>query len=146
MINQISNEEAWALLGNGRVGHLGCIANDYPYVIPIHYLVEGNYIYAHSLWGYKVAALRANPRACLQVDQVRDECHWRSVIAYGDYEEVQDTKESARILANLFSRFPTLTPVESSIASDANPPEIVVMSIRVNKITAVGEGVWSSLI
>jgi nitroimidazol reductase NimA-like FMN-containing flavoprotein (pyridoxamine 5'-phosphate oxidase superfamily) len=139
MINQMSDAEAWTMLRNGKIGRLGCIADNYPYVVPIHYMVEGDRIYAHSLCGRKINALRTNSRACLQMDQVHDECHWRSVIAYGTYREVVNQEECGRILEKLFARFPTLTPVESSIASDAAPSPIIVISIQVERITGVGE-------
>lgn len=128
------------MLRDGKIGHLGCISDSYPYVVPIHYLVEGDHIYAHSLPGRKIDALRANPRVCFQVDRVRDECHWRSVIAYGVYKESLDSEERRRMLEKFFDKYPTLTPVESSIASDAAAPPIIVFSILVERITAVGEG------
>ena len=59
-------------------------------MVPINYVLDGESIYVHSLPGRKLEALRANPRACLQVDEVNDPYHWRSAIAFGDYEEVTD--------------------------------------------------------
>src|SRR5689334_22901636 len=92
MIQRMSSKNAWDLLRDGEIGRLGCIADNYPYVVPVHYIVEGERIYSHSLPGRKIPALRADPRACLQMDQVIDDCHWRSVIAYGMYEEAVNTE------------------------------------------------------
>jgi|SRR5581483_4818442 len=140
MIEQLSNEEARQLLNNGKIGRLGCIADGYPYVIPVSYVADQDRIYIHSLPGKKVFGLRANPRACLQVDQIIDDCHWRSVIAYGNYEEIKDPNEKQRIMQKLFGCFPKLTPVESSIAADTQTSAMIVISIHIEKLTAIGEG------
>lgn len=140
MIEQLSDKEAREILNDGRIGRLGCIADGYPYVVPVSYVVDDNCVYIHSLPGKKVFGLRSNPRACIQVDQIVDDCHWRSVIAFGNYEEITAPIEKQRILQKLFSRFPKLTPVESSIAADTQTASVIIISIRIDKMTAIGEG------
>ena len=49
-----------------------------------------------SLPGRKVSALRTNTRACLQVDEVVDEYHWRSAVAFGVYREINAGPERDR--------------------------------------------------
>src|SRR5215208_1285412 len=93
MIKPLSDEEARALLGECRTGRLGCVADGGPYVVPVSYIFYDNIIYIHSYHGRKVKALRENPRACLQVDQIKDTYNWRSAIAFGHYEEVNDYEE-----------------------------------------------------
>jgi nitroimidazol reductase NimA-like FMN-containing flavoprotein (pyridoxamine 5'-phosphate oxidase superfamily) len=83
--------------------------------------------------------LRANPRTCLQVDDIQDNFNWRSVIAYGDYEELQMPHDREAVLAKLLNRFPSLTPVESAIVEDAGAPASIVFRIRVDRITGVSE-------
>jgi hypothetical protein len=77
----------------------------------VDYVFHNDSIYVHSLLGRKIKALRANPHACLQVDDIRDEYNWRSAIAFGRYEEVTDKGERNWALRRLNSRFPHLTPV-----------------------------------
>lgn len=140
MTKPLTDHESKALLLEGKLGRLGCIANDEPYVIPINYLFEDGFIYSHSLPGRKIDALHAQPRACLQVDMIESDIEWRSVIAYGTFEEVKLPSERIGILGKLLSRFPKLTPVESVLAQDAAAPEPVVFRIRVDRITGVAEG------
>lgn len=128
------------MLQSARVGRLGCIANGEPYITPINYNFEGDCILSHSLAGLKIAALRNNPRACIQVDQVVGDLSWRSVLAFGTFEEVVKPGERREILNKLLERFPLLTPVESAIAEDACSPEVIVFRIRVDRITGVAEG------
>ena len=140
MITQLDDQEARALLCAGRLGRLGCIADGEPYVVPVNYLCDGESLLLHSLPGRKVAALRANPRVCLQVDQIKDQFHWQSVLAYGRYQEITDAAERARLLNCPLTLFPKLTPVESFIAEDANTPAPVVFRVRLERITGIREG------
>ena len=131
--------EAQNLIAGGKVGRLGCIDVDEPYVVPINYLFDEGSIYSHSLPGKKIEAMRAHPRTCLQVDDIDDDFHWRSAIAFGKFEEIDRPKDRREILAKLLSRFPQLTPVESRIVQDAAAPDSVVFRIVVDRISGVVE-------
>jgi uncharacterized protein len=135
----LHKEEARKLLTRGRIGRLGCVDKGEPYVVPINYLFEDESIYSHSLPGRKIEALRAHPRACLQVDEIEDDLHWRSALAHGNFEEIREPSERRSILKKLMTRFPLLTPVESVLAQDAEALESIVFRIRVDSITGVVE-------
>jgi nitroimidazol reductase NimA-like FMN-containing flavoprotein (pyridoxamine 5'-phosphate oxidase superfamily) len=134
----LNESEAWAVINAGRMGHLGCIDHDEPYVVPINYLVEDGRIYSHSLPGRKISALRTHARACLQVDQIQSDFHWQSAIAFGSYEEVNDDQKRTVVLQQLLDRFPALTPVESHLAREGKW-EVVVFCLRIDRITGVSE-------
>ncbi len=136
-IGRLRKEDSLAILRECNLGRLGCVAGGGPYVVPVNYLFDGRDIYIHSLPGRKIDALRANPRACLQVDEIKDEYHWRSVIAYGTYEELSDEKAREETLARLFDRLPNLTPVESRLAKGLK--ETIVFRIKVDEVTGVQE-------
>jgi nitroimidazol reductase NimA-like FMN-containing flavoprotein (pyridoxamine 5'-phosphate oxidase superfamily) len=135
----LSDAEAREVIKAGKVGRLGCIDKDEPYVVPINYLLDERSIYSHSLPGRKIDAMRSHPRACLQVDQIDDDFHWRSAIAFGNFEEIERPSERRAILGKLLSRFPKLTPVESRIVQDAAAPDSVVFRIIVDRVTGVEE-------
>ncbi len=116
----------------------GCVVDGGPYVVPVSYVFENESIYIHSLQGLKIAALRANPRVCLQVDEVIDDYHWQSVIAFGHYEELPDSPERAWAVRRLLVKFPQLTPVESIPVHDGQS-SVIVFAIRIERITCVGE-------
>ncbi|HEX5835758.1 MAG TPA: pyridoxamine 5'-phosphate oxidase family protein [Pyrinomonadaceae bacterium] len=140
MMQMLSNEAARRLFDVARVARLGCIVNGEPYVIPINCLLDGDYLYSHSLPGLKITGLRENPRACVQVDQIESDLHWQSAIVFGRYEEVTRSNERAEILAKLLRKFPMLTPVESAIAIDGAVAEVIVFRIRIERVTGVSEG------
>ena len=126
------------MIAEGRMGRLGCIYNNTPYVVPVNYVFDRMNIYIHSLFGRKIAALRANPRACLQVDWIHDTYNWQSAIAFGHYKEIVDSDELDWALRHLLVRFPHLTPVESLPVHDGQS-SIIVFRICVEEITGVGE-------
>ncbi len=140
MAQMISDAAARAILGAGRIGRLGCVDRNEPYVVPINYLFEDGCVYSHSLPGHKIDALRANSRACVQVDEIVDDFHWRSAQAFGNFEEINDELDRTVILRKLLTRFPLLTPVESVIARDAAPPKAIVFRICVDRVSGVAEG------
>ena len=139
MFDKISEEESLSLLSAERVERRGCIVNGEPYIVPINYFIEEGCIYSHSLPGLKISALRENPRACLQVDAIESDVEWRSVLAFGKYEEVTEPSERSKILGKLLQRFPMLTPVESAIVHDAGPPSVIVFLIRIDRVSGVAE-------
>jgi len=111
-----------------------------PYVVPLNCHLEGDYLYSHSLVGLKIAGLRENPNACVQVDEIESDLRWRSAIAFGRYEEITKPDDRADILNTLLRRFPMLTPVESAMAVDASTPEVIVFRIKIERLTGVSEG------
>ena len=137
MLNEI---EARKVLQSARVARLGCIVNGEPYVVPISCHLEDDCLYSHSLLGLKISALRQNPGACVQVDEIESDLHWRSAIAFGKYEEITKSNEREEILRRLLRQFPMLTPVESAIAVDASAPQVIVFRIRIDRLTGVSEG------
>lgn len=140
MIERMSKEESHALLGSQRLARLGCVAEGEPYVVPINYVFDDGCALSHSLPGRKINAMRESPRVCLQVDEVADQLHWKSVLAFGTFEEVSSPDERARALNLLLSLFPRLTPVESRIAEDAAAPPPIVYRIRIDRVTGIREG------
>jgi nitroimidazol reductase NimA-like FMN-containing flavoprotein (pyridoxamine 5'-phosphate oxidase superfamily) len=137
MICEIGEKESREFLREQILGRLGCSRDGEPYVIPVNYHYDGENIYVHTAHGRKIEILRANPHACLQVDEIKDAFNWRSVIAFGWFEEIHDAAERDGKLAEMFKRLPHLTPVESKVR--ASMSETILFRIRVERITGVGE-------
>src|SRR4029079_19200912 len=112
MMKTLNNEEARRHFETARGARLSCIVKSEPYVVPINCHLEGDYLYSHSLAGLKIAGLRENPNACVQIDEIESDLRWRSAIAFGKYEEITKTNDRADILNTLLRQFPMLTPVE----------------------------------
>lgn len=138
MIKSLGREEAFALLRAKHLARLGCVGDGEPYVVPVNYACDDVSIIVHSLPGKKIEAMRRHPRVCVQVDEIKDQFNWTSVLAFGRYEEVADGEARERAMDALLSAFPALTPVESVGARDARAP--VVFRVLIDRVTGVREG------
>jgi hypothetical protein len=95
VINEMTQEECGAFLASASLGRLGCALDSEPYVVPIYFVYEPDYIYALSTFGQKIEWMRANPKVCLEVDQIANQSQWMSVIATGSYQELPEPQFSA---------------------------------------------------
>lgn len=90
LIRELSKLECTHLLTSSRFGHLACAKDGIPYVVPIYFAYEHNYLYAFSMPGKKIDFMRANPRAAIAVQEHGTGREWKSVFADGSYEELPD--------------------------------------------------------
>jgi nitroimidazol reductase NimA-like FMN-containing flavoprotein (pyridoxamine 5'-phosphate oxidase superfamily) len=140
MTKFLTATEALELIQAGKIGRLGCVDQDGPYVVPINYLLDDGEIYSHALPGKKIDAMRTDPRVCLQVDHIHDDLHWSSAIAFGRFEEIRKPECRRVVLSKILSVFPKMTPVESMIVQDAAAPDSIIFKIVVERVTGVVEG------
>ena len=89
IITRMSRNEAIDVLSRARMGRLACCSDGQPYVVPIHYAYADGCAYSFTMPGRKLDWMRANPRVCLQMDQVTGS-GWKSVVATGRFEELPD--------------------------------------------------------
>ena len=114
MIGDLSPQEIDDLLHSETVARLGCHANGRTYVVPITYAYDGANVIGHSAEGRKVWMMRANRYVCLEVDRMYNPANWRSVIAWGEYQELKDG-DAAAAIETLVARFrPMMTSVTAS--------------------------------
>jgi hypothetical protein len=94
-INEMIAEECRAFLERASIGRLGCSFENQPYVVPIHFAYDDGYLYVFSTLGQKVKWMRANPKVCVQMDDIQNQSQWASVIVNGEYEELAEPQHSA---------------------------------------------------
>ena len=104
MLGDLSANEIEDLLHKQSVGRIGCHDEDLVYVVPISYAYDDNCVYCHTYEGKKIDIMRMNPKVCFQVDEMRDMANWRSVIAWGQFEELSSQEEKAEALLILLHR------------------------------------------
>lgn len=90
VIGTLDSEQIEAVLRERPVGRLAVHADGRTYVLPVSYAHDGEAIYIHSSEGLKLRMMRAAPEVCFQVDDVdvKDMANWRSVVAWGTFEEL----------------------------------------------------------
>ena len=98
LIRELTTEQCLDLVEDTSLGHLACARDDQPYIVPINYSFDRvrKCLYVFSTVGQKVAWMRANPKVCVEVDEVRDKDHWTTVVIFGRYEEMGDGEADAR--------------------------------------------------
>jgi len=114
MLGALSPIEIEDLLHEQIVGRIGCYSENRVYVVPISYAYDGKYIYCHTYEGMKVNVMRKNPKVCFQVDEMKDMGNWKSVIGWGEFEELKDEEERHKALLLLIKR---PLPVISSVTT-----------------------------
>ena len=89
-IDEMSSIEILELLKKVGYGHLGCINEGNPYVMPMHYYLKESVIYLFTTEGMKSHDMDANPAVCLQVEEIKDSKHWRSAVITGRAEHLTE--------------------------------------------------------
>src|SRR6188472_3580820 len=129
---ELSRAEIDEFLLGQRIARLGCHAAGVTYVVPLIYAFEDDAVVAVTTEGRKTAMLRENPRVCVEVDEYDTDGRgsWRSVIAYGRYEELTgDAIEPAlSLLRERFARAAGRAPEPRPLG-----PNVVVLRISLDE-------------
>ncbi len=129
MLGELDEKQIDQVLHAESIGRLGCVANGWPYVVPVTYVYDGENLYAHSGEGMKLRAMRDNPLVCLEVEQIRSMANWRTVLVRGRFEELSDDDEE-RALALLTAR---LSLIETSATAKLVQHEDIVERERLHR-------------
>lgn len=118
-IDEMSKKEIHELLQKVGYGHLGCAIEGHPYVVPMRYYFEEPNIYIFTTVGMKTKYMDANPEVCLQVEEIHDQKHWRSVTVTGLAEHITFQQDIDRVMQFVKSQNPTLSPAINRTWIDA---------------------------
>ena len=95
LIDVMTKQECREVLARVSFGRLACSLRDQPYVVPVCLAYELDAIYIFSTPGKKIEWMRANPRVCIEVDEIADQSRWATVIVNGWYEELPEIQYAA---------------------------------------------------
>jgi nitroimidazol reductase NimA-like FMN-containing flavoprotein (pyridoxamine 5'-phosphate oxidase superfamily) len=113
MLGELNQEQIDHVLNTEVVGRIGCYADNRIYVVPVTFGYDGTFVYAHSKEGMKIEMMRSNPEVCFQVDVMENMANWRSVIAWGTYEEISDDAERQAAMNILMTKLMPLVTSET---------------------------------
>ncbi len=100
LVHNLTPGECAAILERATLARLACVHEADPYIVPIHVAFDGYHLYGLSVVGRKIEWMRANPRVCVEVDEIAGPGAWSTVLVYGRYEELTRSEdESARLWA-----------------------------------------------
>jgi len=88
VVNEMTEKECRELLSRSSIGRLACSQDDQPYLVPIYFAYELDYFYVLSTLGQKIEWMRANPKVCIEIDEIASESEWMIVIVNGHFQEL----------------------------------------------------------
>ena len=130
-MEELSREGIDELLREEIVGRIGCHAGGETYVVPVIYAYDGEAFYAYSIEGKKIRMMRQNPDVAFEVDRYEGPGRWRSVIARGDYEELEG-EDAAHARSLLAKKFEGVARGPRSVTGGPPP---VAFRIRVRELS-----------
>ncbi len=131
-VEDMRHSEITALLKEIDYGHLGCSEDDKPYIVPVHFAYDEPNIYVYTTEGKKTEMIRTNPNVCLQVENVRDNRNWKSVLIRGTAVIVDDPAERDKAVKLIAEINPTLTPAVSIRWMDSWVRENIEAILRID--------------
>jgi uncharacterized protein len=137
-IDEMSSAEIYKLLHKVGYGHLGCIHDGKPYVMPMHYYLEDLSIYLFSTVGMKTRDMDVNPEICLQVEEIRDSSYWRSVVVSGRSERLTAQPDIDQAMQFIKARNPNLSPALNRTWIDSQGRAEVIAIYRIHPIEMTG--------
>lgn len=93
VVQKMTLEECRTALAEAEVARLACERGGQPYVVPVYLAYDGKCLYGFSTLGQKIECMRANPLVCMEIDDVKSQAHWMSVVVFGRYEELPDSPD-----------------------------------------------------
>ena len=99
MIKKLEQAESLKILDDNYIGHLAYVYQNRPFVIPITYYFDAgnNTIICYSDEGHKINAMRKNTSVSLEVAEIESVNIWKSVLAQGDFEELEGIDSKNRL-------------------------------------------------
>ena len=136
----IPREECLAILDRNENGVLALLGDgDYPYAVPLNYVRTGERLFFHcAMEGHKIDAVRRHDKAsfCVivaaQLDAQAYTTRFRSVIAFGRVQLLNDAEACARALEAIGDRFCPATPDQTrmEIRGALDHTAIIVFSME----------------
>ena len=116
LLEEILRDSPVCRIGLAPEAEAGNPRDNYPYVVPVHFVHADGRIYVHSARaGRKIDMLRRNPRVCVEIDEylglktAEKPCKYsnrfRSLIAFGTARIVQSVEEKRRALQLLMEKY-----------------------------------------
>lgn len=103
-------------LSETNICRIAFFDKDYPYVVPVHFVFNDDFIYFHcASEGKKIELIKQNPKVCFEADKENailpneKACGWSSsflsVIAFGTASFLEKSNEKEKALSLLMKKF-----------------------------------------
>jgi nitroimidazol reductase NimA-like FMN-containing flavoprotein (pyridoxamine 5'-phosphate oxidase superfamily) len=141
-------KEIEAIMEKAVVCRIALVDGDYPYVIPVNFVVKDNYLYFHSSRkGRKIDILRKNDQVCFEMDidaqivSADVPCSWGtrylSVIGFGRAMFLNTVEEKIKALNYLMEKY---AGAGSFPYNTEALEKVAVICVRLEKVTGKKSG------
>jgi hypothetical protein len=134
IFDTLSEAESRAVLARHHIGRLAYTFRDRVDIEPIHYVVEGDWIFGRTSPGTKLATLLHHPWCAFEVDEVRDLFDWASTVARGTFYLLDPETGSPDTYQRALSLLRELVPGTIS-TDDPAPHRTVMFGIHIDQVT-----------
>ncbi len=143
MLGELNSDQIKNVLSSQVLGRMACTDGTTPYITPVTYTYDGEYIYGQTNEGKKLDILRKNPTVCFEVDMMTDMRNWKSVIINGKFQELQgeDSRKAHDILFGKIFQLMTSSSIHSheheiaGTIDDANREKFTMYRIKIEEMT-----------
>jgi nitroimidazol reductase NimA-like FMN-containing flavoprotein (pyridoxamine 5'-phosphate oxidase superfamily) len=106
-IHEMTRAQCQDVLHRTTLGRLACALDGQPYVVPISFYFDEaeKCLYSFSTVGQKIEWMRSNPKVCVEVDEIADEFDWTTVVIFGRYDEIRDSRQEDHALRRAHDLF-----------------------------------------
>jgi nitroimidazol reductase NimA-like FMN-containing flavoprotein (pyridoxamine 5'-phosphate oxidase superfamily) len=138
----ITETEAFQLLSEAMVAHIGVIADGEPYVTPMSFVLDGKRILFRTKPGKRFQGIQVNPVVSIEVssfDEVTGD--WTSVVAKGRAEEQLDEPTTSRTVELLLDKYQAVlgSPLgHGGMQPMASFPHVI--AVPIDEITGMSSG------
>jgi nitroimidazol reductase NimA-like FMN-containing flavoprotein (pyridoxamine 5'-phosphate oxidase superfamily) len=141
LLESLTRQDSIELLKRTKFGRLACAHDDQPYITPLAFVYDSDWLYSVSNVGQKIAWMRINPLVCVEVDEIVSRQNWASVIVFGRYEELPDIPEHTAMRMHAYTLMQK-TPlwwepayVKPPADEKQHGPQIMYFRIHVHQIS-----------
>ncbi len=123
--------------------HYSKVEGNYPYIIPVNFVVKNKYLYFHSATeGKKIEILRKNSNVCFEMDihteivKGKSPCVWGmkylSVIGFGRAFFIDNSNEKKKVLNMLMEKY---AGEGDYVYAEEALQKMIVIGVIIEKIT-----------
>lgn len=143
ILKEMTPEEVDQFLTCSRVGRLGVLLGNSPYIIPVGYGYDDGLIFFHTCFkGLKMESIKRNPHVCFEVDEaLSDISMYKSVIILGMVEIIDNKEKMMFYLQKLINKYRVPVSFDEYMSSPLRNREkeldiVRICLIRPTKITS----------
>lgn len=118
MIGNLTMEQINEFLLQNVYGRIGCNDGSKTYIVPTNYVYDGKHVILHSMMGSKIKMMRNNPSVCFEVDEMLSFTNWKSVIAWGLYQEITGERERQQAMKLFVERMMKIKLSQTALLPD----------------------------